>query len=138
MICPFSISGKGSESKNLRSVPHLSPANTLIIYKMINTLVVIMEPFKPNCSSDKGWARMFPIIKAIMKSSNLNCEMDRCPINFTERSKKKNEIMALKIHWIAVRVSWLLKKSTKIHVLISNRGDVMGSLFKDHFSWGRL
>jgi hypothetical protein len=52
--------------------------------------------------------------------------MDRCPINLTERSKKKKEIMALKIHWIAVRVSWLLKKSTKIHVLISNNGEVMG------------
>lgn len=80
---------------------------------MTNAKVVIIEPFKPNRSSDKGCARMFPIINAIMKSSNLNWEMDRCPINLTEKSKKKKDIMALKVHWIAVRVSWLLKKSTK-------------------------
>jgi hypothetical protein len=42
-------------------------------------------------------------------------------------------MMALKIHWIAVRVSWLLKKSTKFHVLISNKGEVMG-----FFRGGRL
>lgn len=81
---------------------------------------------------------MFPIIKAIMKSSNLNCEMDRCPINLTKRSKKKKEMMALKIHWIAVRVSWLLKKSTKIHVLISNKGEVMGLLEWAVYSFSRL
>jgi hypothetical protein len=65
---------------------------------MTNAKAVIIEPFKPDCSSDKGRARMFPIVNAIMKSSNLNWEMDRCPINLTKKIKKKKDMMALKVH----------------------------------------
>lgn len=54
---------------------------------------------------------MFPII---MKLSNLNWEMDRCPINLTEKSKKN------KVHcFLAIKEN---------HVLISCKGDVVVSM----------
>ena len=57
-----------------------------------------MDPFNPEFSSDNGCAIIFPIIKAITKSINLSCEIDRCPIILAEKSKKKKATTALKIH----------------------------------------
>ena len=71
---------------------------TLIVYKTTKTAVVINEPFIPNPSSDNGWARIFPSIKAMVKSIKRNWEIDLSPMTLVATIKKMNEKTALNIH----------------------------------------
>ncbi|MBU3112938.1 hypothetical protein [Clostridium lacusfryxellense] len=80
-------------------------------YRITTTIVEVMEPFNPRCSSDNGWAIIFPITEAITKSRSLNCEIVRCPKTFATVSKKKKAIIARRIHSMVVSVSWPCKKS---------------------------
>ena len=64
----------------------------------MSTIVVIKDPLRPNCSSDNGWARIFPSIKAMVKSIKRNWEIDRSPMTLVATIKKMNETTALNIH----------------------------------------
>lgn len=72
--------------------------NSGIQKKLTNTVIVTIDPFIPKCSSERGWAMIFPMISAMTKSSNLNCENDRGPIIFVAKSRKVKLITARALH----------------------------------------
>ncbi len=102
MICPFLIRGIGLGSNKFLNLTDFRVKKIPIRYKMTKEVMVIKDPRNPKLSSDKGWAIIFPIEIAIIKSSKPNWEMDRWPITLATIMRKKKAMIALKIHCKAV------------------------------------
>ena len=68
MISPFSTMVMGGGVISFLILDDLRMMNIPVRYRTTNTMVVMIDPFKPSFSSDSGWARISPTTKTMAKS----------------------------------------------------------------------